>query len=323
MKRQLINYQSEKQIILTLDGNTLITETGKAGKFRTTNKVFSTPDEALSALKKKEWESLKKGFVYHNPNAQQGEAILHKFISSGYTGALAFAQAHENFFVYGCGKTENDADILFKINQQGETLGEFPLPKNLAWEMEFQPKNNQLLLNLDLQYYCFDIKTEQFTLTTERIKKYSLCRNFWVECGTNEVLIFNVHNNELKGIIHTEYHFITIESVGFSEQYLIIKDLPSSQALKFYDLQTLELVEMQGLKLSEYFQNIVGFCVSPDGRYLVQRQMFDLAYVFDLKERKFLFSFKIAYLAKSCKMQFLPAGLAIRTDYGCFSVYAF
>lgn len=323
MKRQLINYQSEKQIILTLDGNTLITETGKASKFRTTSKVFSTPDEALSALKKKEWESLKKGFVYYNPNAQQGEAILHKFISSGYTGALAFAQAYDNFFVYGCGKTENDADILFKINQQGETLGEFPLPKNLAWEMEFQPENNQLLLNLEHHPYKFSLENETFAEHSEKIKKMSLCGNFSVKCKRNGVQVFDVKTNQLKGEIQTEYDFISIESVGFSQQHLIIKDLPMSRTLKFYDLQTLDLVEIKNLDIPEEFPSVIGFCVSPDGRYLVQRQMFDSAYVFDLKEGKFLFSFKIAHLVKSCKMQFLPAGLAVRTDYGCFSVYAF
>lgn len=322
MKRQLINYQSEKQIILTLDGNTLITETGKAGKFRTTNKVFSTPDEALSALKKKEWESLKKGFVYHNPNAQQGEAILHKFISSGYTGALSFAQAHENFFVYGCGKTENDADILFKINQQGETLGEFPLPKNLAWEMEFQPENNQLLLNLEHYPYKFSLENETFAEHSEKIKKMSLCGNFWVKCSENNVQIFDTKTNTLKAEIQIEYNFITRESVGFSQKYIIIKDLPTKKRLKFYDLQTLDLVEIKNLDIPEEFPSVIGFCVSPDGRYLVQRQMYHSAYVFDLHEEKLLFSFKISHLVKSCKIQFLPAGLAVRTDYGCFSVYA-
>lgn len=320
MIRELIDYQSEKQVILTLENNTLTTETGKAGKFRTTTKEFSTPDEALSALEKKEWESLKKGFVYHNPNAQKGEAKLHKFISSGYTGALSFAQVADNFFVYGCGKTENDADILLKINHKGETLGEFPLPQDLAWEMEFQKEKNQILMNLDHKPYAFSVENETFTKSSEKIKKMSLCGNFWAECNKNGVQVFDAKTNKLKGKIPTEYNFVTIESVGFSQKHLIIKDLPTSQTLKFYDLQTLDLVKIKGLEIPEKFPQVVGFCVSPDGRYLVQRHYLS-AYVFDLQEEKFLFSFKIGHLVKSCKMQFLEAGLGIRTDYGCFSVY--
>lgn len=321
MKRQLIDYQNEKEIILTLENQTLISETGKAGKFRTTTKEFSTPEQALSALEKKEWESLKKGFVYHNPNAQKGEAKLHKFISSGYTGALSFVQAADNFFVYGCGKTEKDPDIMLKINQQGETLAEFSLPQPLAWEMEFQKEKNQILLNLDHQPYAFSIENETFTKSSEKIKKMSPCGKYWVECSRNKVKVFSTESQKVIKIIETEYDFLTIESVGFSDKSLIIKDLPMPRALKFYDLQTFNLLEIKGLEIPEQFPEVVGFCVSPDGRYLVQRR-YNFAYLFDLQQEKFLYSFKIGHLVKSCKMQFLDAGLGIRTDYGCFSVYS-
>lgn len=319
MKRELFNYETEKLIILTLLETTLIIETGKIGKLRVSQKEFSSLDEALSAFEKKEWESIKKGFVYHNPNASKGEAVLHKFISKFYTGALSFVQAKENYFIYGAKKAEDNADFLLKINQQGKTENVFTLPKPLAWQIEFQETTNQLLLNLDRKFYTFSVENEKFQPTTEKIKKFSPCKRFWVECKGKTINIFDAQNNELRSSIKTQYGYMDIEWVAFSERFLIVNDL-TFNGLKFYELETFKQIDMSGLKIPEEFAEVNSFCISPDERYLVQQQ-YSWAYVFDLQQEKFLYSFKIQHLVKSCQMQFLTTGLGIRTDYGCFSIY--
>ncbi|WP_324026329.1 hypothetical protein QSV08_02625 [Maribacter sp. BPC-D8] len=73
---QLINSDSEKIIILTLDGENLISETGKKDKLRTTTKVFPSNEDALKNFHKKEWAALKKGFILINTNVKLGQPTL-------------------------------------------------------------------------------------------------------------------------------------------------------------------------------------------------------------------------------------------------------
>lgn len=320
MRRELFDYNNEKHLIISLEGTTLITETGKLGKLRTTKKEFPTLDEAILAFGKKHWEGLKKGFVYHNPNAQKGEAILHKFLSRYYTGALAFAEVGEHFFIYGCAESEDTPDFLLKIDQQGKTESIFELPQPLAWEMKFQKKKNQILLNLNKQFYTFSVEEEVFTPTTEQIKKISPCGKYYVEANDNKVKIFYTENDQLKGTIITEYNYTSIRNVNFSDKYLIVRDVAYSKGLKFYDLETLQLIELKDLIIPEYFTEPQGFFVSPDSRYLVQ-YIYTRGYLFDLQKEKFLYQFNIEHIVKTCEMQFLDAGLGVHTDNGCFSIY--
>lgn len=320
MRRELFDYDNEKHFIISLEGTTLITETGKLGKLRTTKKEFSTLDEAILAFGKKHWDGLKKGFVYHNPDAQKGEVILHKFLSRYYTGALAFTEVDKYFFIYGCAENGDAPDFLLKIDQQGKTESVFELPQPLAWEMKFQKEKNEILLNLDKRFYTFSVEEEVFTPTAEQIKKISLCGKYYVEVNGEKVKIFYSENDQLKGTITTEYSYTNIIDVNFSDKYLIIRDIAYFKGLKFYDLETLELLEVKGLTIPEEFPEPRGFFVSPDSRYLVQ-YIYTRGYLFDLQKEKFLYQFDIEHIVKTCEMQFLDAGLGIRTDSGCFSIY--
>lgn len=320
MKRQLFDFENDKHLILSLEGNTLTSETGKLGKLRTTKKEFATPEDALLGFQKKFWESLKKGFAYHNPNAQKGEPILHKFVSHFHTGALAFTQAYEHFFVYGCAKNEGDPDLMLKINTEGKTENIFELPQILAWEMKFKKEKNEILMNLDRQIYSFSIENEAFSPSSEVIKKLSPCGKYYAKKEGNKVHIFFTQTNELKGSVPVEYDYFTLKDIHFSDKYLMIRDLAYTKGLKFYDLETLERLEVKGLIIPEEFPEVRSFCISPDNRYLVQ-QIYTRAYLFDLQQEKFLYEFKIELIYKTCEMQFLEAGLGVRSDNGYFSVY--
>lgn len=160
--RSLIDLQTDKVLNLRLEDNVLVSQSGKLGKLKETSKEFSSKDEAKKALVKKEWEALKKGFVLQNLNAAKGEAILHKFIGGGYTGALAFESLGEEIFIY---KNSKEGDCLAVIDKSGGNLREIALPKPLAWSISRQ--NENLLMDLDHDIFRYEPKRNSFTNLSE------------------------------------------------------------------------------------------------------------------------------------------------------------
>ena len=89
--KSLINLANGDRLNLRVQGQILISESIKNGKTRQTQKEFASTDEAQKACVKKEWESLKKGFVLQDSEAKAGDTSLHVYIGGGYTGALSVA----------------------------------------------------------------------------------------------------------------------------------------------------------------------------------------------------------------------------------------
>jgi len=133
----LVNLASGDRLNLHVQGQILLSESVKNGKTRQTQKEFASAGEAQKACVKKEWESLKKGYVLQNSDAKAGEASLHVYIGGGYTGALAFAGAGDDLFVYKCGGYKEGGalgDFLIRLDASGAVKQQTPLPKPLAWQ---------------------------------------------------------------------------------------------------------------------------------------------------------------------------------------------
>ncbi|WP_297902986.1 hypothetical protein [uncultured Campylobacter sp.] len=160
--KNLINLSGGDQLNLRVEGKILISESIKNGKTRQTQKEFASIDEAQKACVKKEWESLKKGYVMQNADARPGETSLHVYIGGGYTGALAFASFEGENFVYKCGgyKENGSVDFLTRLGADGAIKGDIILPKPLAWHA--QRAGEILLLDLDHFIFKFDPKTGEF-----------------------------------------------------------------------------------------------------------------------------------------------------------------
>jgi len=152
----LVNLASSDRLNLRVEGQILVSQSIKNGKTRQTQKEFESIDEAQKACVKKEWESLKKGYVMQNAGAKAGEASLHVCIGGGYTGALAFAGAGDDLFVYKCGgyEEEDSVDFLTRLGTDGAIKGDIILPKPLAWHAERAGEN--LLLDLDHDIFKFN-----------------------------------------------------------------------------------------------------------------------------------------------------------------------
>lgn len=371
----LVNLANGDRLNLRVEGQILLSQSVKNGKSRQTQKEFASIDEAQKACAKKEWESLKKGYVLQNSGAKAGEASLHVCIGGGYTGALAFAGAGDNLFVYKCGGYKEGGaldDFLIRLDASGAVKQQILLPKLLAWQAE--RAGEILLLDLDHFIFKFDPATGEFSDLSQglsfknskeftsfvcaakdtaafamfgqiftfrsgeisslveyksEMKSYTpiLCAaldadgtRFALHCKQNEIKILSTINgeilNEIKGDfgIFDKICFLNGGSLLGKERYtgkLVCIDAASGERLNPAWLRG-ECAEADEL------------CVSADGLRLALIN-YDKAHIIDLKSGNLRLSFALSHVVKRCETKFEHINgeefLAVRTDYGCFSLY--
>lgn len=373
--KNLINLNGGDRLNLRVQGQILLSESIKNGKTRQTQKEFASTDEAQKACAKKEWESLKKGYVLQNSDAKAGEASLHVYIGGGYTGALAFAGAGDDFFVYKCGGYKEGGaldDFLIRLDASGAVKQQIVLPKPLAWQAE--RAGEILLLDLDHFIFKFDPATGEFSDLSQwlsfknskeftsfvcaakdtaafamlgqiftfrggeiapiaeyrsEMKNYTpiLCAaldadgtRLALHCKQNEIKILSTLNGEVLNEIKSDFGifdkicFLADGSVLGKERYagkLVCLDAASGERLNPAWLRG-ECAEADEL------------CVSADGSRLALIS-YDKARIVDLKSGNLRLSFELSHVVKRCEAKFKREGgkefLAVRTDYGCFSLY--
>ena len=371
----LVNLANGDRLNLCVEGQILISESVKNGKTRQTQKEFASAGEAQKACAKKEWESLKKGYVLQNANAKAGEASLHVYIGGGYTGALAFAGAEGELFVYKCGGYKEGGaldDFLIRLDASGAVKQQIVLPKPLAWQAECA--GEILLLDLDHFIFKFDPARGEFNdpsqgLSSKNSKEFTsfvcaakdtaafamfgqiftlrggeilplaeyksemknytpiLCAALdadgtWLAlcCKQNAIKILNTLNGEILNELRSNFGvfdkicFLADGSVLGKERYaskLVCLDTASGEQLKPAWLHG-ECAEADEL------------CVSADGSRLALIN-YDKARVIDLKSGNLQLSFELSHVVKRCEAKFERINgeefLAVRTDYGCFSLY--
>lgn len=371
----LVNLSNGDRLNLRVEGQILLSESIKNGKTRQTQKEFASAGEAQKACIKKEWESLKKGYVLQNADAKAGEASLHIYIGGGYTGALAFAGAGDELFVYKCGGYKEGGaldDFLVRLDASGAVKQQIVLPKPLAWQAE--RAGEILLLDLDHFIFKFDPATGEFSDLSQwlsfknskeftsfvcaakdmaafamfgqiftfrggeilplseyksEMKSYTpiLCAaldadgtRFALHCKQNEIKILSTLNGEVLSEIRGDFGifdkicFLADGSVLGKERYtgkLVCLDAASGERQKPAWLQG-ECAEADE------------FCVSADGSRLALIN-YDKARIIDLKSGNLQLSFELSHVVKRCEAKFERINgeefLAVRTDYGCFSLY--
>ena len=371
----LINLASGDRLNLRVQGQILLSESVKNGKTRQTQKEFASTDEAQKACAKKEWESLKKGYVLQNAGAKAGEASLHVYIGGGYTGALAFAGAEDELFVYKCGGYKEGGaldDFLIRLDVSGAVKQQIVLPKPLAWQAE--RAGEILLLDLDHFIFKFDPARGEFSDLSQglsfknskeftsfvcaakdtaafamfgqiftlrggeisplaeyrsEMKSYApiLCAALDADgtrlalcCKQNEIKILSTLSGEILNEIRGDFGifdkicFLADGSLLGKERYagkLVCLDAASGERLNPAWLRD-ECAEADEL------------CVSADGLRLALIS-YDKARIIDLKSGNLQLSFELSHVVKRCEAKFERINgeefLAVRTDYGCFSLY--
>ena len=191
--RELVNFDSGERLELGVEDKALVSVSLKGGKTKQSKKEFASEQEAKKACVKKEWESLKKGFILQDSEAKAGKASLHVYIGGGYTGALSFASVRDEIYVYKSGGQKDGgkpSDLLVWLNRSGAIKEQIALPKPLAWHTERAGEN--LLLDLDHEIYIFEPNGAKFReiLAEQNVKKSSEIASFI--CASNDVAVFGM-----------------------------------------------------------------------------------------------------------------------------------
>lgn len=367
--RELVNFDSGERLELGVEDKALVSVSLKGVKAKQCKKEFASETEAKKACVKKEWESLKKGFVLKDSEAKTGEACLHVYIGGGYTGALSFASLRDEIYVYKSGGQKDGgkpSDLLVRLDKSGAIKEQIALPKPLAWHAEHVSEN--LLLDLDHEIYIFEPKEAKFReiLAEQNVKKNSeiasflcasngvaifgmfgqifafrdseisrigeykcseksyvpiLCAALSADASTlaictkeNELQILNVKNGEILSELRAE--FGVLDKICFLDENTLLLRQHLENKLLCLDIKSAKVTKQPWIK-DEYLR-VSEFCVEA-GKLVVIDQ--SRGYVTDLKSGDVRAEFTLDHVVKSCEAKFIDGKLAVRTDYGCFSLY--
>jgi len=367
--RELVNFDSGDRLRLSVEDKALVSVSQKGAKTKQSKKEFASIDEAKKACVKKEWESLKKGFVMQNSEAKAGEVSLHVYIGGGYTGALSFASLRDEIYVYKSGGQKDSgkpSDLLVRLDKSGTIKEQIALPKPLAWHTEHVGEN--LLLDLDHEIYIFEPKEAKFReiLAEQNVKKNSeiasficsannaavfgmfgqifafyegkisklgeykcssknhvpiLCAALSVDASMlalctkeNELQILNAKNGEILSELRAE--FGVLDKICFLDDETLLLRQHLENKLLSLDIKSAKVTKQPWIK-DEYLR-ASEFCVEAGKLVVIDQSM---GYVTDLKSGNAMAEFTLDHVVKCCEAKFIDGKLAVRTDYGCFSLY--
>ena len=311
--KNLINLSGGDRLNLRVQDKILISESIKNGKTRQTQKEFASAGEAQKACAKKEWESLKKGYVLQNANAKAGKASLHVYIGGGYTGALAFAGAEGELFVYKCGGYKDGGaldDFLIRLDASGAVKQQIVLPKPLAWQAE--RAGEVLFLDLDHFIFKFDPTSGEFSNLSQGLSFKSSKEFTSFVCAAKDTAAFAMF-----GQIFT----LCGGEISPLDEY--------KSEMKNYTPILCATLDADGTRLGPAWlqgecAQASDFCLSEDGSRLAIIS-YGKAHIVDLKSVNLMLSFELEHVVKRCEAKFENSNgsknLAVRTDYGCFSLY--
>ncbi len=173
MEHLLYDDLAQKTTKISCEENTLNLKTVTGGKTKTADKSYPSVEACRKEFFKKEWELLKKGAIMRNPAAGAGEPAVHIFIGGGYTGCLSFAATPNGTFVYQAGSNGREMgtqDKLLCISPDGRITSELLLPGLLPWEICYDAKLDNFLIDLDHYIYQYDFTSATFTKLTHELK---------------------------------------------------------------------------------------------------------------------------------------------------------
>ena len=369
--RELVKFNSSERQRLSVEDKALVSVSLKGGKTKQSKKEFASETEAKKACIKKEWESLKKGFILQDSEAKTGEASLHVYIGGGYTGALSFSGLRDEIYVYKSGGQKDGgkpSDLLVRLDKSGAIKEQIALPKPLAWHAEHVGEN--LLLDLDHEIYIFEPKEAKFReiLAEQNVKKNSeiasficasngvaifgmfgqifafkngeiskigeykcsekshvpiLCAALSADASMlalctkeNEVQILNAKNGEILSEVRAE--FGALDKICFLDDETLLVRRYLENKLFCLDIKSAKVTKQTWIK-DEYLR-ASEFCIDGAADKLVVIDQ-SRAYATNLQSGDVMAEFTLDHVVKSCEAKFIDGKLAVRTDYGCFSLY--
>ena len=130
----------------------------------------------------------------------------------------------------------------------------------------------------------------------------------------NELQILNAKNGEILSELRAE--FGALDKICFlNEKTLLIRQYLENK-LFCVDIKSAKVSKQPWIK-DEYLR-VSEFCVEA-GKLVVIDQ--SRAYATNLQSGDVMAEFTLDHVVKSCEAKFIDGKLAVRTDYGCFSLY--
>jgi len=130
----------------------------------------------------------------------------------------------------------------------------------------------------------------------------------------NELQILNVKNGEILSELRAE--FGVLDKICFlDENTLLVREYLENK-LFCLDIKSAKMTKQPWIK-DEYLR-ASEFCAEA-GKLVVIDQ--SKAYAINLKSGNVMAEFTLDHVVKCCEAKFIDGKLAVRTDYGCFSLY--
>ena len=130
----------------------------------------------------------------------------------------------------------------------------------------------------------------------------------------NELQILNAKNGEILSELRAE--FGVLDKICFLDENTLLLRQYLENKLFCLDIKSAKVTKQPWIK-DEYLR-ASEFCAEA-GKLVVIDQ--SRAYVISLKSGDAMVEFTLDHIVKSCEAKFIEGKLAVRTDYGCFSLY--
>ena len=364
MQQTLVHPETQKQLHLTLEGQTVTQQTT-----RRTSKTHNSAAEALKDFQKRRWNALKKGFIYQEAPVS-GQAYVHRLISLKYTGCLSMVDLGDQVAVYCHHTFENDWLHLF------DPLGHFQktivLPRALPWSMAYAPTQQMLYLTADHTILAYDRATQSFETWAKAAAKMpasfvAVAEDYvlygaapkvelrhistgalsWSKqlepelyrghstllCGgispdgqqialchkAGQLLLFDAKGTLIQTL---EGHFEMVQALHFIPNHtLLIHEKYGTSGIHLLDLNTGE--PLPNPFEDDLSKTVVYHMALDATRNRLAVSKGQQVTVYDLTTFETLAHFSIEHCVKTCAVTFVgAAAIGVRTDYGCFSLYA-
>ncbi len=372
-KRILENKDLDKTFIIEKEDTKVKYQTVKNGKGRVFSKDFNSEEDAFDFFNKKQWEMLKKDYVFIDKNKSFGKPVLHRFVSKFYTGCLSFENTEKGIYVYNPGdydSQDKEYDYLLLINKNAEVIENIQMPEALSWDIKYSNKHKKCFLDLDHHIYTLNTEDNTFEKISDRgngdwgsyvfvsdkvfsyatnnkliikdyaenlllEREYTIKKDDWKTpfCATisnnakllalhteiNKVDIIDIKTNKIIKTVKSDFDMLRKMVFSENDKTLILKKYNNNHLI-YIDIDKNEEKKYKELDIPEYIKDVNDFCLNQDESILVLLQS-NKAYVYDFVKKEYKGSFKIENIVKRAHIKFIDDKLAVRTDYGCFSIY--
>ena len=130
----------------------------------------------------------------------------------------------------------------------------------------------------------------------------------------NELQILNAKNGEILSELRAE--FDVLDKICFLDDETLLLRQHLENKLFCLDIKSAKVTKQPWIK-DEYLR-VSEFCVEA-GKLVVIDQ--SRGYAINLKSGNAMAEFTLDHVVKNCEAKFIDGKLAVRTDYGCFSLY--